>query len=268
MAMHATTVRFTDDLWELLEQEAARQGVSVAQFVRDAALLRVASVMARRGEEGADDTLERLAAGALKRRSRPTPAGRDPRRLKAVRESGLLDSPREASFDRLTRVAATALNAPIAFVSVVDQDRQFLKSCVGVAEPWASRREMPLSHSYCQHALGSSEPLVVSDAREHPLLRESPAIRDMRAIAYAGVPLLSSDDQVLGALGVMDHGRREWSAEEVALLGEIADAVVQEIERGSSVPSSAARSPASPARTSGSFPTERRGRASASGQEL
>ncbi len=235
MAMHATTVRFTDDLWELLEGEAARQGVSVAQFVRDAALMRVASVMGRRGEEGADDALERLASGALQRRSRPAPAARDPRRLKAVRESGLLDSPPEVSFDRLTRVAARALNAPIALVSIVDEDRQFLKSCVGVAEPWASRREMPLSHSYCQHAVASPEPLVVSDAREHPLLRNSAAIRDIGAIAYAGVPLVGSDGQALGTLCVIDHGRREWSADEVALLGELADAVVQEIERGSSV---------------------------------
>lgn len=235
MAMHATTVRFTDDLWELLEGEAARQGVSVAQFVRDAALFRVATVMARRGEEGADDMLERLAADTLKRRSRPAPAARDPRRLKAVRESGLLDSPPEARFDRLTRVAAGGLNAPIALVSIVDEDRQFLKSCVGVAEPWASRREMPLSHSYCQHAVASPEPLVVPDAREHPLLRGSAAI-ELGAIAYAGVPLVGSDGQALGTLCVIDHGRREWNADEVALLGEIADAVVEEIERGRSVP--------------------------------
>lgn len=235
MAMHATTVRFTDDLWELLEREADRQGVSVAQFVRDAALLRVATVMARRGEGGADETLERLAAGALERRTPPAPASRDPRRLKAVRESGLLDSPPEASFDRLTRVAASALDAPVALVSIVDRDRQFLKSCVGVAEPWASRREMPLSHSYCQHAIASSEPLVVSDAREHPLLRDSAAIRDTGAIAYAGVPLLTPDGQALGTLCVIDHRRRDWSAEEVTLLEEIADAVVEEIERGPSV---------------------------------
>jgi GAF domain-containing protein len=235
MAMHATTVRFTDDLWELLEREAATQAISVAQFVRDAALMRVASVVARRGEEDSDEALERLAAGALERRRRPAPAAGDPRRLKAVRESGLLDSPREASFDRLTRVAAAALKAPIALVSIVDQDRQFLKSCVGVAEPWASRREMPLSHSYCQHAVASPEPLVVSDAREHPLLRGNAAIREMDAIAYAGVPLLGLDGQALGTLCVIDRGRREWSAEEIALLGEIADAVVQEIERGSSV---------------------------------
>ncbi|HEV2773273.1 MAG TPA: GAF domain-containing protein [Thermoleophilaceae bacterium] len=238
VAMHATTVRFTDDLWELLEGEAARQGVSVAQFVRDAALFRVASVMARRGEEGADEMLERLAADTLKRRNRPAPAARDPRRLKAVRQSGLLDSAPEPRFDRLTRVAARGLNAPVALVSIVDEDRQFLKSCVGVAEPWASRREMPLSHSYCQHAVASPEPLVVPDAREHPLLRESAAIREFGAIAYAGVPLVGSDGQALGTLCVIDHGRREWNADEVALLGEIADAVLEEIERGSSVPAS------------------------------
>ena len=133
-------------------------------------------------------------------------------------------------------MAARALDAPIALISIVDEDRQFLKSCVGVAEPWASRREMPLSHSICQHAVASPEPLVVSDAREHPLLRESAAIRDMGAIAYAGVRLLSSDGHALGTLCVIDHGRREWSADEMALLGEIADAVAQEIERGGPVP--------------------------------
>ena len=95
---------------------------------------------------------------------------------------------------------------------------------------------MPLSHSYCQHAVASTEPLVVSDAREHPLLRESAAIRGMGAIAYAGVPLLDSEGQALGTLCVIDHGRRDWSADEVALLGEIADAVAQEIERCGPVP--------------------------------
>ncbi len=233
MAMHATTVRFGDDLWGLLEREAASQSVSVAQFVRDAALMRVTTAMARRGDLDADETLEQLAAGALKRRGQPNPVTRDPRRLRAVRESGLLDSAREASFDRLTRVAAKALNAPVALVSIVDEERQFLKSCVGVAEPWASSREMPLSHSYCQHAVASTAPLVVPDAREHPLLRDSPAIREVGAIAYAAIPLATTNGHVLGTLCVIDHRRREWTADEVDLLRDIAASVIQEIERGS-----------------------------------
>lgn len=228
--MHATTVRFSDDLWELLEQEALGTGVSVAQFVRDAALLRVASVRARRGEADADEALLRLATQAVERNRRPAPAVRDPRRLQAVRGAGLLDSSRAASFDRLSRVAAGALNAPVALVSIVDEERQLLKGCVGVAEPWATSREMPLSHSYCQHALPSPEPLVVSDAREHPKLRDSPAIADLGAIAYAGVPLVI-DGYVLGTLCVIDHKRREWTTEEIALLREIADTVVEAIKR-------------------------------------
>lgn len=230
MAMHATTVRFTDDLWELLEREAAAQQVSIAQFVRDAALLRVATVMARRGDADGDETLARLASAAATRVSGPPAAVRDPARLRAVHSSGLLDSPREERFDRLTRVAARALNAPVALLTIIDADRQFLKSQTGLAEPWRSRREMPLSHSFCQQALGCFDPLVVVDAREHPLLHDSPAIADIGAIAYLGIPLGTADGRELGALCVIDHRRREWSADEIAVLRDIASAVEQEIQ--------------------------------------
>ncbi len=237
VAMHATTVRFTDDLWELLEREAAAQGVSVAQFVRDAALMRVATVMSRRGDADGDETLARLAAAAASRVSGPPAAVRDPDRLQAVRSSGLLDSPLEERFDRLTRVAAHALSAPVALLSVVEEDRQFVKSSVGLAEPWHSKREMPLSHSFCQHGVGCSA-LVVADAREHPQLRNSPAIADLGAIAYLGIPLRSVDGYELGAICVIDHRRRDWSADEIAVLRDIADAVEQEIQLEQTRPSS------------------------------
>jgi hypothetical protein len=230
ISMHATTVRFPEDLWELLEREAAGQGLSVAQLVRDAALLRVATVMARRGEADGDATLARLAAGVVRQGDAPSAAVRDLRRLKAVHSSGLLDGPAEAGFDRLTRVAARALDAPVAMLTVVDEDRQYLKSCVGLAEPWASKREMPLSHSFCQHVVGSGEPLVVCDAREHPLLRGSMAIVELGAIAYVGVGLRTADGYEIGTLCVIDHRRREWTPEEIGLLRDIADTAEQEIQ--------------------------------------
>jgi GAF domain-containing protein len=108
--MRATTVRFGDDLWDLLEAEASAQGISAAQFVRDA--------------------------------------------------TKLLDSPAEESFDRITKLAARVLNAPVALISLVDEDRQFFKSSVGLDEPWHSARETPLSHSFCRHTLHTREPLV------------------------------------------------------------------------------------------------------------
>ena len=103
------------------------------------------------------------------------------------------------------------LNAPVALVSLVDEDRQFFKSCVGVAEPWASERETPLSHSFCQHAVAQREPLVVDDAREHPVLKDNPAVAEMGAIAYAGVPLIDAGGHALGTLCVIDSRPRQWS---------------------------------------------------------
>ena len=106
--------------------------------------------------------------------------------------TGLLDSDISPSFDRLARLAASVLHAPVALVSLVDADRQFFKSCLGMPEPWASERGSPLTHSFCQHAVASREPLLVSDAREHEVLRDNLAIRDMGVVAYAGIPLIDS----------------------------------------------------------------------------
>ena len=93
----------------------------------------------------------------------------DPQRLDALQQTGLLDSPGEEAFDRLTRLASRLLNAPVALVCLLDEHRQFFKSAWGLPEPWASRRETPLSHSVCQHALAGTEPLIITDSRQHPL---------------------------------------------------------------------------------------------------
>src|SRR3954464_7514005 len=145
-----------------------------------------------------------------------------PGRLEALRATALLDSPPEEAFDRLTRLASHALNVPVALVSLVDEDRQFFKSCIGLPEPWASRRGTPLSHSFCQHAVASGEPLVIEDAREHPLVRNNLAIRDLDVIAYAGVPLKTSDGVVLGTFCAIDHQPRVWTEADLAFVGEMA----------------------------------------------
>ena len=85
--------------------------------------------------------------------SNPRNALDSPGRLAALQASGLLDSPPEAAFDRLTHLAVLLLNAPVALVSLVDDRRQFFKSQVGLAEPWASARETPLTHSFCQYVV-------------------------------------------------------------------------------------------------------------------
>src|SRR3954464_575029 len=116
--MRATTVRFGDALWMLLEREAAREGVSAAQFIRDATILRVAYAMGQRGDDQFDAALERSGAasppadGAIRRRRALLDVGaavRDPARLDALQETGLLDSEPAPEFDRLTRLASRVL---------------------------------------------------------------------------------------------------------------------------------------------------------------
>jgi GAF domain-containing protein len=240
MPMRATTVRFSEALWTLLEREAQREGVSAAQFVRDATILRVAYSMGQRGDPEFEAAIGRTAAprdevsgedGAQRRQALLDAAAAvgEPGRLDALRATGLLDSDIEPSFDRHARMAAQVLNAPVALVSLVDSDRQFFKSCLGLPEPWSSERNAPLTHSFCQHAVASHEPLLVDDARQHPVLRNNLAIRDMGVIAYAGIPLIDGDGHALGTLCVIDSQPRHWTTNQVQLLTDLAASVVTEI---------------------------------------
>jgi len=233
--MRATTVRFSEELWSLLEEEARRQGVSSAQFIRDATVMRAALEAERRQDQDASASIARLAPGGRGRtRASATDAGplaavKDPARLDAVRA---LDGIPAAAFDRLTAVAARVLNAPIATVTLVESDRQVWKSQVGVAEPWASAGGTPLSHSVCQHAVANRVPLVVSDAREHPVLRGNKAVDDLGVIGYLGVPLISGEGHALGTLCVIDNGSpRHWTPDQVELLEDLGAAVLMIIER-------------------------------------
>lgn len=150
-------------------------------------------------------------------------------RLEAVRRTGLLDSPPEESFDRFTRLATRLFKTPVALVSLVDADRQFFKSAVGLPEPWQTRRETPLTHSFCKHAVAQQEPLVIADARKDPLFRQNPAVRDLKIVAYAGVPLTLSGS-ALGAFCVIDNEPHAWSYDEVQMLLELGACVMHEID--------------------------------------
>ncbi|MEO8800545.1 MAG: GAF domain-containing sensor histidine kinase [Polyangiaceae bacterium] len=151
-------------------------------------------------------------------------------RLAALDEIGLLDAGAQTSLDRFTRIAAAALGAPVALVSLVDSRRQFFSSLVGLPEPWASRRETPLTHSFCKTVVESGEDLVVTDATNDARVAKSLAITELGVRAYAGKPIRTSDDQVLGSFCVIDSKPRVWTEHELTLLGDICDAVTAEIE--------------------------------------
>ena len=154
----------------------------------------------------------------------------DPARLAALHAVALLDTPTEESFDRLTWLAARFLQAPVALVSLVDADRQFFKSCIGLPEPWSSRRETPLSHSFCQHNRTAGRPLLIEDARANPLFKDNAAVRDLNVVAYLGIPLVTSDGYVLGSFCVIDSRPRQWTKEDVLVVQNLALAVMTEIQ--------------------------------------
>ena len=153
----------------------------------------------------------------------------DPARLRALKRTGLLDSAREVAFDNLTRLARDLLGVPVALISLVGSDRQWFKSSDGLSEPWASRRETPLSHSFCKHVVESGEPFIVEEARDHPLVSQNLAIDDIGVEAYLGMPLTLPDSSVIGSLCAIDSKPRRWSTDDRTLLRELARCVMAEI---------------------------------------
>jgi signal transduction histidine kinase len=154
----------------------------------------------------------------------------DPDRLAALQAVAMLDTPTEESFDRLTWLATRFVGAPVALVTLIDADRQFFKSSLGLPEPWLSRRETPLSYSICQYNRFAGEPLVIADARKDPLLKENLAVVDLNVIAYLGIPLVTPDGYVLGSFCVIDTTRpRPWSEEDVTVIKDLGAAVMTEI---------------------------------------
>lgn len=150
-------------------------------------------------------------------------------RLNALARSSLLDSQPEERFDRITRLVTHSLNVPVALISLVDEDRQFFKSTVGLPEPWASCRETPLSHSFCKHVVVERAKLRVADARSHPVVAQNLAVQDLSVVAYLGVPLHGPTGHVLGSLCAIDSKPRDWSDHDERTLYDLAAIVEDQI---------------------------------------
>lgn len=153
----------------------------------------------------------------------------EPARIAALRRYQVLDTAAEPAFDDITRIAAYVTKTPIALISLVDADRQWFKSKLGLGVP-----ETPRDLAFCAHAiLNPGETLVVPDAtRDHrfadnPLVTGEPDIR-----FYAGVPLMTPDRQALGTLCVIDRVPRELTDEQQSALEALSRLVVAQLEQG------------------------------------
>ena len=153
----------------------------------------------------------------------------DPDRLAALAATGLAEGGAAPSFGRSVRLVQRCLRVPTALVSLIDADRQVFAAQRGVPEPWRSLGETPLSHSFCQHVVRRGAPLVVEDARAHPLVRDNAAIDDLGVVAYLGVPLRAPGGEVLGALCAIDGSPRAWTDADRDALEALAEAAEDEI---------------------------------------
>ena len=136
-----------------------------------------------------------------------------------------LDSAPEERFDRLTRLAKRLFNVPIALVTLVDKDRQWFKSCVGLDVSETSR-----DVSFCGHAILQNELMLVPDALEDLRFHDNPLVTGAPNIRfYAGYPLTVPDGNKMGTLCLIDTKPRNLDDEERALLRDLAEMAEQEL---------------------------------------
>ncbi len=149
-------------------------------------------------------------------------------RLNTLRGYAILDTRPEDRFDDLTRLAAFICGTPISLISLVDEDRQWFKSKVGLVDSQTARKD-----AFCAHAIMSAELFIVPDALEdyrfanNPLVLGEPHIR-----FYAGAPLTAPNGHRLGALCVIDHIPRQLSDEQLNALRTLSRQVMAQVNLG------------------------------------
>ncbi len=158
----------------------------------------------------------------------PVPSN-EAERLAALHALGMLDTSPEDRFDRMTRLAAGLFRMPISLISLVDRDRQWFKSCLGVDVCETSRED-----SFCAHAVAAQAMLVVPDTFLDPRFRDNPLVaRPPHIRFYAGAPIRTRSGFTIGTLCILDIRPRELSEEQRALLVDLASLAEQEINRTS-----------------------------------
>jgi diguanylate cyclase (GGDEF)-like protein/PAS domain S-box-containing protein len=167
-----------------------------------------------------------------RRGGRPTDLARPPfptgeaERLAALERLGILDTAPEERFDRLVRLAAAALDTPIALVSLIDETRQWFKARVGI-----DATETPREHAFCAHAIASDdEPFVVPDALHDARFAANPlVVGDPKIRFYAGAVLRDPTGHAMGTLCAIDRTPRDLSDAQRRLLRDLADLAEHEL---------------------------------------
>jgi signal transduction histidine kinase len=155
----------------------------------------------------------------------PAPAN-EAQRLETLRRYDILDTEAEPAFDDLVALAARLLDMPMALVTLIDQDRQWFKAQLGIGGSETERND-----SFCAHALGKPDLLVVQDATTDERFKENPyVLGDPNVRFYAGAPLVAPDGSGLGALCVLDRVPRKLTEDQELTLKVLGRQVMNQLE--------------------------------------
>lgn len=158
----------------------------------------------------------------------PDTASREQERLRLLRRTQLLGTAPTEAFDQITRLASQMFGVPISLMTLIDADRQWIKSRLGLDQAEAdTERQL----SFCTHAIEQREVMVVEDALADPRFAGNPQVLgDPRIRFYAGAPLVLDSGHALGTLCVIDHQPRSFSAQQREQLATLASLVMSQIE--------------------------------------
>jgi len=143
-------------------------------------------------------------------------------RLDALYAYNILDTPEESSFDNLVKLATQIFDVPIAFISLIDKERQWFKSAIG-----CELKQIPRQDSFCEYTILENAVFEINDAFSDSRFSAHPAVTGhLRVRYYAGIPLIDEDGFILGTMGLFDRVPRELSFSQKEILQNLAKEVV------------------------------------------
>jgi diguanylate cyclase (GGDEF)-like protein len=180
--------------------------------------------LSRFGGSNPERAAEGLACTPQIAKENPVQVGEDDR-LRTLREYRILDTDPDESFERITRIVSAALHVPMAAITLVDTDRQWFKSRIGI-----DIEETPRSASFCAHTMIGETAMLVPDTLRDPRFFDNPLVLgDPRIRFYAGYPLVSPSGMPLGAVCVLDIEPRTATPVELGLLRDVAALVMEQL---------------------------------------